>query len=135
MQQNLLYCVNYRAPFQTKSLTKLNIFQSFRNKLVKGGKGWKILSHAVHDKQRLRKPRTRTSACIKNLLTSKKLTMVMVMVMVMFFSSFFLLRHFQEENSSTDFAQYFFSCVMAAFTSLHQDWFDYTGPWVRGGEG
>ena len=63
-------------PFHTKSLTKLNVFRSFRNKLVKGGKGWKTLSHAVH-KQRVRTPRTRTCACIKNLLTCKILTMVM----------------------------------------------------------
>ena len=70
MQQNLLSCVNYRVPFHTKSLTKLNIFRSFRNR-----KGME--DTFTRRTNRVRKPRTRTSACIKNLLTCKILTMVM----------------------------------------------------------
>lgn len=101
------FFVNYAVPFHPKSLTMLYIFRFFRNKLVKGGKGWNSYVERyfqTRHKQRVRRPSYLQNTDRGNAKCSSPLSLRIYAV-------------FKERNSSTDFVQYFFSCVMA---SLHK---------------
>ena len=97
------------CPFTLSPSQSLTFFGLFETSSWRGERDGRYF-HTLY-KQRVRKPRTRTSASIKNLLTCKILTMVIPNVRLFVFCVF---APFSRENSSTDFAQYFFSCVRAS---------------------